>query len=59
MHFVGDDEADGERRSVLSLIVAPEMEFGIELGGGAETEADNFVWAGKAVKRCWCCCMMA
>ena len=59
MHLVGDDDADGERRSVLSLIVAPETEFGVELGGGAETEADNLVCAGKAVKRCWCCCLMA
>ena len=42
MHLVGDDEADGERRSVLRRIDDDDIiEFGFELGGGADTDAES------------------
>ena len=48
MHLVGDDEADGERRSVLRRIDDDDkIEFGFELGGGADTDAESLAWAGK------------
>lgn len=47
---MGDEEADGERRSALNLCVMV-ADIGKELGGGALTEATNFAWLGTALKK--------
>jgi len=50
MHFVGEEDADGDKRSALNLCGAV-ADNGKELGGGALTDATNFAWLGTALKK--------
>ena len=51
IHFVGEDDADGDRRSVL--IRCNDAAVDEEFCGGAESDDDSFVCAGCiALKRC-------
>ncbi len=50
--MVGEDEADGDRRSVL--IRCNDDVVTDEFGGGADSDDDNLVCAGIAVNRCCC-----